>query len=51
VNVETIDISALSVQIDKTISSSFVAKTFVYVEPAEEKPAEKAAAKPGGEAK
>lgn len=49
-NVEQINISALGNQSDQTISSDFVAKTFVYVE--SEKPAaapkKNAAAKPGG---
>jgi type IV pilus assembly protein PilO len=45
-NVEQIAISALATQSTRTISSDFVAKTFVYVEPAEQtKPA---AGKPGG---
>lgn len=35
-NVEQIQISALPVQTDRTITSSFVAKTFVYVEPKDE---------------
>ena len=35
VNVEQINIQALGVQVEKTISSDFVAKTFVYVEPKE----------------
>src|SRR6266550_7653347 len=39
-NVEQITISARSNQADRTITSDFVAKTFVYVEPKEE-PAEK----------
>jgi type IV pilus assembly protein PilO len=46
-NVEQIKIQALPVQTDRTITSDFVAKTFVYVEPKEE-PAKAAAAKPGG---
>ena len=48
-NVEQIEIGALGTQETKTISAEFVAKTFVYQEPAE--PAEKDdkdAAKPGG---
>jgi type IV pilus assembly protein PilO len=46
-NVENINIGAMGVQTDKTITSDFVAKTFVYVEPPDTaKPA--AAAKPGG---
>ncbi len=46
-NVEQININALGSQEQKTISSSFVAKTFVYVEPkVEEKPA--GDPKPGG---
>ena len=50
VNVEQINIQALGNQEDRTITSEFVAKTFVYVEPAE--PAADAkgatAGKPGG---
>jgi type IV pilus assembly protein PilO len=47
-NVEQIQITALSAQATRTITSDFVAKTFVYVEPsAQEKPKD-AAAKPGG---
>lgn len=46
-NVENIHISALSNQDTKTISSDFIAKTFVYVEPKEPTPTE-GAAKPGG---
>jgi len=46
-NVEQIKITALPTQTDRTITSDFVAKTFVYVEPKEE-PAKAAAAKPGG---
>jgi type IV pilus assembly protein PilO len=45
-NVENIVIHALSVQVEKTISADFVAKTFVYVEPSAEEP--KKASKPGG---
>jgi type IV pilus assembly protein PilO len=46
-NVENITIAALGNQETKTVSSEFIAKTFVYIEPKEEekKPAE---AKPGG---
>ena len=58
-NVESINISALPNQQDKTITTEFVAKTFVYVEPPVGKPAPKpgapgaagataGAAKPGG---
>ena len=48
-NVENIQITALPAQATRTITSDFVAKTFVYVEPAEPtKPA--GAAKPGGAA-
>jgi type IV pilus assembly protein PilO len=47
-NVESINIGALSVQLDKTIAADFIAKTFVYVEPKEAAPAAKAA-KPGAE--
>lgn len=46
-NVEQITITALPNQETKTISSDFVAKTFVYVEPAEEQAAGEA--KPGGQ--
>ncbi len=46
-NVEQISIKALSVQVEKTISADFVAKTFVYVEPTAAT-AETKAAKPGG---
>jgi len=35
INVESVTISALPVQIEKTIGVDFVAKTFVYVEPKE----------------
>ncbi|HEX7152356.1 MAG TPA: type 4a pilus biogenesis protein PilO [Thermoanaerobaculia bacterium] len=56
-NVENIEIRALPAQVERTISSSFIAKTFVYVEPEEEeedtkKPGEKktdGAAADGGE--
>lgn len=44
INIEQIRITALGDQSVKTISADFVAKTFVYVEPA----TEDAAAKPGG---
>jgi type IV pilus assembly protein PilO len=44
-NVEQISISALAVQTDRTITSDFVAKTFMYVEPKEQEPAAKK--KPG----
>jgi type IV pilus assembly protein PilO len=49
-NVENIQINALPVQATRTISSEFVAKTFVYVEPADvAAPAgTPAAARPGG---
>lgn len=46
-NVENIRIQARGDQDTKTISSDFTAKTFVYVEPKEEPPAE-GEAKPGG---
>ncbi len=46
-NVENITISALGVQTEKTITSDFVAKTFVYVETADEKPKD-TKPKPGG---
>ena len=54
INVESIQIRALSNQQQTTISTDFVAKTFVYVEPKEEEPTgkkskkKKSAAKPGG---
>lgn len=49
-NVEQITINALSTQVDRTITSDFVAKTFVYVEPKAPEPAaaKPGAAKPGG---
>ncbi len=40
-NVESIDIHAMPVQVEKTISADFIAKTFVYVEPPESAPAPK----------
>lgn len=46
-NVENIQITALAGQDVKTISTSFTAKTFVYVEPKEEEKS-KDAPKPGG---
>lgn len=46
INVEQINITALTSQTDRTITTDFVAKTFVYVEPAVEKPKPKG--KPGG---
>jgi type IV pilus assembly protein PilO len=45
-SVEQISISALGNQVDRTITSDFVAKTFVYVEPKEPEPAEKDKKKP-----
>ncbi|HKB78976.1 MAG TPA: type 4a pilus biogenesis protein PilO [Thermoanaerobaculia bacterium] len=45
-NVEQINITALSNQTQRTITSEFVAKTFVYVEPKEPEPAK--GAKPKG---
>ncbi len=48
INVEQIGISALSQQVDRTITSEFIAKTFVYVEPKAPEPAKPGAAKPGG---
>lgn len=45
-NVEQISIRALGSQETKTVTSNFIAKTFVYIEPKEEQPA--AGAKPGG---
>lgn len=47
-NVENIRVSALASQETRTISSTFVAKTFVYVEPKDETAAAPGAAKPGG---
>jgi type IV pilus assembly protein PilO len=49
-NVEQITITAMQNQVDRTITSDFVAKTFVYVEPKEAAPApaKTAAAKPAG---
>jgi type IV pilus assembly protein PilO len=48
-NVEQISIGALGNQETKTISSDFVAKTFVYIEPKDAAPAPEGEAKPGGE--
>jgi type IV pilus assembly protein PilO len=45
-NVEQINITALPNQIDRTITSDFVAKTFVYVEPKEPEPSDKDKKKP-----
>ncbi len=48
-NVEQIKISALPLQIEKTIAADFTAKTFVYVEPTEPAKTDTAkAGKPGG---
>src|SRR6266568_6746190 len=47
-NVEQISIQALGLQVDRTITAEFVAKTFVYVEPKAPEPAKPGAAKPGG---
>lgn len=47
-NVEQIQINALSAQANRTVTSDFVAKTFVYVEPAAEEKPKDATAKPGG---
>jgi hypothetical protein len=49
-NVENIRVAALPVQESKTISSTFTAKTFVYVEPKDTAAAapKPGAAKPGG---
>lgn len=56
VNVENISINALSNQEDRTISATFTAKTFVYIEPASEDEDAKAktkkkkgSKKPGGD--
>ena len=38
INVEQINIGALSSQVDRTIAADFTAKTFVYVEPKEPEP-------------
>ncbi len=56
INVEQINITALTDQTTKTITSDFVAKTFVYVEPTAAAPAKGAkpgagGGKPGGGAK
>lgn len=45
-NVENINIRAMGSQETKTITANFIARTFVYIEPKEDKP--KADAKPGG---
>jgi type IV pilus assembly protein PilO len=50
-NVEQIAISALPLQVDRTIQTEFVAKTFVYVEPKEQVPEPKGGAKPATGAK
>ena|SRR5207245_2734666 len=54
INVEQITVTAMQQQIDRTITSDFVAKTFVYVEPKAPEPAaagaKPGAAKPGGKA-
>jgi type IV pilus assembly protein PilO len=48
-NVEQITISALAQQQERTITTDFVAKTFVYIEPkGSEAPKSAATAKPGG---
>lgn len=47
-NVENIRINALAGQENRTISSDFIAKTFVYVEPKEEEKKAEGEAKPGG---
>jgi len=49
INVEQFTITALSNQVERTITCDFIAKTFVYVEPKPEVAA--AASKPGGEKK
>jgi type IV pilus assembly protein PilO len=46
-NVENIQIKAMSIQVEKTISADFIAKTFVYVEPSEAPAGEKKGSKPG----
>jgi type IV pilus assembly protein PilO len=45
-SVEQISISTLGTQVERTITSEFVAKTFVYVEPKEPEPADKDKKKP-----
>ncbi len=45
INVESVTINALPVQIEKTIGVDFVAKTFVYVEPKDAAPPVKAGGK------
>lgn len=50
INVEQINVSARSTQIERTITSEFVAKTFVYVEPKVETPQAKPGAKPAAAA-
>ncbi|HVS30316.1 MAG TPA: type 4a pilus biogenesis protein PilO [Thermoanaerobaculia bacterium] len=47
-NVEQINITARNDQTDRTITSDFVAKTFVYVEPPADAPADDKSGKPGG---
>jgi type IV pilus assembly protein PilO len=47
-NVENISIKATGNQETKTITSNFIAKTFVYIEPKEEEPLADGTAKPGG---
>jgi hypothetical protein len=49
-NVEQIQITALPQQMTRTINADFVAKTFVYVEPAEPAAKPAGAARPGGAA-
>ena len=48
INVEQFTITALSLQPDRTISSTFTAKTFVYIEPNPNAPPPALAKKPGG---
>ncbi|MBV9494880.1 MAG: type 4a pilus biogenesis protein PilO [Acidobacteria bacterium] len=48
INVEQINITALSQQQERTITTDFVAKTFVYVEPSEDTAAKPKKNKPGG---
>jgi type IV pilus assembly protein PilO len=48
INVEQFTITALSPQIDRTIATSFTAKTFVYVEPAAQQAAPAGAKAPKG---
>jgi type IV pilus assembly protein PilO len=48
INVEQFTITALALQPDRTISATFTAKTFVYIEPNPNAPPPVTAKKPGG---